>query len=271
MYKIFTKIEKSRVFFNIVLLAIIMNAFLIGVQATIKNELVDDVQYIILFVFIVEIIIRWLARDSVISFIKNPWNWFDLIIVSISLIPDSLFLDASSISALRVIRVFRVLRLFKAFPELQLMVKVLLRSFKSVLYAGALLLVFMYIYSIIGVILFKGSTTVVTAHSDFIDPFGSISEAFFSLFRVTTGEDWTDLRYDMMTSISGGASLLVINIYYISWYILSAFILMNIVFGAIITNYERIYSESKGDKNESLDLLNKISILESKIDKLIDK
>ena len=160
-----------------------------------------------------------------------------------------------------------MIRLFKAFPELQLMVRVLLKSLKSVAYAGLLLIIFMYIYSIIGVIIFKGHTTIVTAHTDFIDPFGSIGEAFFSLFNVTIG--WTDLRYDLMGKNSN-LSHLIINIYYLTWYVLSAFLLINIVFGAIINNYEIIYNENIREKDieEREDTSVSIKSIEAKVEEL---
>ena len=259
------KVSQSNLFSNAIVVIILINAVLIGFQATIDNLVIDYIQRFILGIFIIEIFIRWFGKNTVREYTTNFWNWFDIILVLISLIPPDIFTDASAVSALRVLRVFRVLRLFKAFPELQLMIKVLLKSFKSVSYAGLLLLIFMYIYSIIGVILFKGDTTVVTAHIDAIDPFGNILESFFSLFRVSTGEDWTDLRYDLLNN-NVKTSPLIVNIYFLSWYILSAFLLMNIVFGSIINNYEVVYSK---DKKDSSKLTEKIEELENKIDILI--
>lgn len=267
------KIAQSKKFSNFITLIILINAILIGVQTEIDNALINGVQSAILIIFILEIFIRWFGRTSTKEYVNSYWNWFDIIIVLIALIPTSIFADGAALSALRVARVFRVIRMFKAFPELQLLVKVLLRSFQSVYFACLLLLVFMYMYSVIGVTLFRGVTTVVTAYSDSIDPFGNILEAFFSLFRVTTGEDWTDLRYDLMMETSS----LMVNVYFISWYVLSAFLLINIVFGAIINNYEVVYNEeiessgeddSEGAINDPL--LTKINALEAKIDTLIN-
>ena len=266
---IFKKIANSNLFSNFIVAIIIINAILIGVQTEVDNSLINSVQHTILVIFILEIFIRWFGKESVNEYISNYWNWFDIAIVLIALIPTSLFADGAALSALRVARVFRVIRMFKAFPELQLLVKVLLRSFHSVYFACLLLLVFMYMYSVIGVTLFRDVTTVVTAHSATIDPFGNVIEAFFSLFRVTTGEDWTDLRYDMIES----TSYYLVNIYFISWYVLSAFLLVNIVFGAIINNYEVVYSEEvehADDEELSKDpLLEKIGSLEAKMDALL--
>ena len=262
------KIAHSNWFSNFITVIIIINAILIGVQTEVDNIVINEIQRFILWIFILEIFIRWFGKNSTHEYVNNYWNWFDITIVSIALIPTEWFADGAALSALRVARVFRVIRMFKAFPELQLLVRVLLRSFQSVYFACLLLLVFMYMYSVIGVTLFRGLTTVETAHSSNVDPFGNILEAFFSLFRVTTGEDWTDLRYDLMLQTSN----FMINTYFVSWYVLSAFLLINIVFGAIINNYEIVYSEEAG-KNEdgefSDPLIKKINVLEAKIDSLV--
>ena len=265
------KIAHANWFSNLITVIIIINAILIGVQTEISSVIIDNIQHAILVIFILEILIRWFGRSSTQQYVSNYWNWFDITIVLIALIPPSIFADGAALSALRVARVFRVIRMFKAFPELQLLVKVLLRSFQSVYFACLLLLVFMYMYSVIGVTLFRGMTTVETAHSDHTDPFGNIMEAFFSLFRVTTGEDWTDLRYDLMVVTSN----FMVNTYFISWYVLSAFLLINIVFGAIINNYEIVYAEEASDTEENTELedplLEEIKALEMKIDSLIAK
>ena len=262
------KLAHSDLFSNIIVAAIIINALLIGVQTLTDNVIVNTVQHLMLGIFIAEIFIRWFGRKSTKSYLENYWNWFDITIVLIALIPPSIFSDGPALSTLRVIRVFRVIRIFKAFPDLQLVIRVLLVSFKSVYYTCFLLLIFMYIYSVIGVTLFKGVTTVVTAYVDDLDPFGNIFEAFFSLFRVTTGEDWTDLRYDLMA----GTSKLLVDGYFLSWYILSAFLLVNIVFGAIINNYEVIYGQEQktAEYNEKQRLVEKINLIESKIDQLLE-
>jgi len=36
------------------------------------------------------------------------------------------------------------------------------------------------------------------------DPFGTLGEAVFTLFRELTGEDWTDLRYNHITAYELG-------------------------------------------------------------------
>ena len=73
---------------------------------------------------------------------------------------------------------------------------------------------FYFVSLAIGIILFEGQMTVVNSDNQVIDPYGSIGETFFSLFRITTGEDWTDLRYELL---GRGKSDLVVNLYHVSW------------------------------------------------------
>ena len=63
---------------------------------------------------------------------------------------------------------------------------------------------------------------------------------------------------------------MLINIYYLTWYVLSAFLLINIVFGAIINNYEIIYNENIREKDieEREDTSVSIKSIEAKVEEL---
>lgn len=71
----------------------------------------------------------------------------------------------------------------------------------------------------------------------------------FILFRALTGEDWTDLRYNLITASQHGVvkvSLTVIT----SYHILSAFLRLNLIVGAIVNNYQiAMDNENKEEKN----------------------
>ena len=128
--------------------------------------------------------------------------------------------------------------------------------------------IFIYLYAIIGVGLFKLPTpekmdkqelvryeefqkVAPNAPSNFPDPFGTLGEAMFTLFRELTGEDWTDLRYNHITAYEYGyikASPTIINVYHISWFILAAFLLLNLVTGTILNNYQLVMEYSHDEK-----------------------
>lgn len=258
---------------------IILNSVLIGVETYTDNLTVKMIQQGILYIFTFEILLRFIAARSIKEFFCDGWNVFDLTLVLIGYIPETLFASASMMTALRVLRVFRILRLLRTSKEIKLIVTVLVKSMTSMFYNLILFLIFVYLYAIAGVSMFRlpDPTTLEgeqlatyekfmevapNAPSNSPDPFGDLGEAIFTLFRELTGEDWTDLRYNHITASEYGlihVNSAVITTYHVSWFCLAAFLLLNLVTGAVINNYqiaidevdEKKKDEKKKDKSDS--------------------
>ena len=253
---------------------IILNSVLIGVETYTDNLTVKMIQQGILYIFTFEILMRFIAAESTKEFFCDGWNVFDLTLVLIGYIPETLFASASMMTALRVLRVFRILRLLRASKEIKLIVTVLVKSMTSMFYNLVLFLIFVYLYAIAGVSMFrlpdpstlegeqlanydKYMEVAPNAPSNSPDPFGNLGEAIFTLFRELTGEDWTDLRYNHITASEYGlihVNSAVITTYHVSWFCLAAFLLLNLVTGAVINNYQIAIDEEdekKKDKSDS--------------------
>lgn len=253
---------------------IILNSVLIGVETYTDNLTVMMIQQGILYIFTFEILLRFIAARSIKEFFCDGWNVFDLTLVLIGYIPETLFASASMMTALRVLRVFRILRLLRTSKEIKLIVTVLVKSMTSMFYNLILFLIFVYLYAIAGVSMFRlpDPTTLEgeqlakyekfmevapNAPSNSPDPFGDLGEAIFTLFRELTGEDWTDLRYNHITASEYGlihVNSTVITTYHVSWFCLAAFLLLNLVTGAVINNYQIAIDEvdeKKKDKSDS--------------------
>lgn len=246
-------------------LVILINSFLIGVETYHTSDTISVIQTLILYVFSIEILLRFLASPSVKEFFKDGWNIFDLSLVIIGYIPETMFENASAMMALRVLRVFRVLRLLRAAKEIKVIINVLLKSTTAMFYNVVLFAIFIYLFSIIGVGLFRlpdpetlsgkekeqyEKLVEVAPHAptNSPDPFGSLGEAMFTLFRELTGEDWTDLRYNHITAYELGVIKtppVVINLFHILWFVISAFLLLNLVTGAIINNYQAVMDKTE--------------------------
>ena len=268
--KLSKAISSNSIFELAITFVIIVNSVLIGVETYTSNSTISLIQSIILYIFTIEIILRFIAADSLKSFFKDGWNVFDLSLVIIGYIPEDISSDASAMMALRVLRVFRVLRLLRSAKEIKIIVNVLLASTKSMFYNLILFLIFIYLYAIAGVAMFRiPPVETMTAEekvkyeelqqvapnapSNSKYPFGSLDEAAYTLFRELTGDDWTDIRYNHITAHEYGlikTSPTIINIYHISWFCLSVFLLMNLVTGAIINNYQMAIEERKNQKEE---------------------
>jgi voltage-gated sodium channel len=261
----------SAKWFEILIVGIILaNCILIGVETYARHQWIHLVQTIILFLFTFEIIVRIIAAKNLKEFFISGWNNFDLFLVLISYVPESLFSNVSAVMMLRVLRIFRVLRLLRTSDEIKLIVSVLSKSFSALFYNGIFFFIFLYLFSIVGVSLFKlpdysalspemqaqyallmndASNTPVCSP----DPYGTLSESMFTLFRALTGEDWTDLRYNLVKASEYrliSASSVVITTFHVVWFVLAAFLLLNLVVGAIVNNYQVIMEESRERKRK---------------------
>lgn len=187
------KIAESSWFNNFILAVILAAGVVVGIQtygeqvAHLK-ELLFVLDQIILFIFLVEIVIKMTAEGSKPwRYFYDGWNVFDFSIVAVCyaamFFPDT---QGAYVAVLRLARVLRVFRLVQAIPDLRLLVNTLIKSIPSIGYIGILLSVIFYIYATMGVFLFSGNDPV---------HFGNLQLSLLSLFRVVTLEDWTNIMY----------------------------------------------------------------------------
>ncbi|MBR5594895.1 MAG: ion transporter [Alistipes sp.] len=264
------RVTTAKVFELIITLIIIANSLLIGVETYTSSTTISNIQSIILGIFTLEILMRFIAADSLKSFFTDGWNIFDLTLVIIGYIPASLVSNGAAMLSLRVLRVFRVLRLLRASKGIKVMVNALIKSFSALFYNLIFFLIFVYLFAIVGTTLFKLPDPATlneeqqakyelyleiapNAPTNSPDPYGTLDESMFTLFRALTGEDWTDLRYNLNTASDLGlvpVSNSIITLFHVVWFILSAFLLLNLVVGAIVSNYQTAMDESKQQKQE---------------------
>lgn len=265
----------NRWFEHFITFIIVLNCFLIGVETYHTNETITFVQNTILGIFTIEILLRFIAADGIKAFFSNGWNVFDLSLVLVCFIPESAVSNGTTLMALRVLRVFRVLRLLRSAKEIKLIVTVLIKSLSALFYNVIFFFIFIYLFAIVGVSLFRLPTpeqmteeqrvkyeefmkVAPNAPSNSPDPFGSLDESFFTLFRELTGEDWTDVRYNLITASEYGlikVNSTIVTSYHVIWFIVSAFLLLNLVVGAIVNNYQVVMEQSKKEKERN----NKVS------------
>ena len=264
------KLTTAKWFEISITIVILVNSILIGIETYVSDPTIALIQKIVLGIFTVEIIARFIAADSIKEFFTNGWNIFDLSLVLIGYIPETLFANGSAMMALRVLRVFRVMRLLRAAKGIKVMVSALVKSFSALFYNLIFFLIFVYLFAIVGVSLFKLPDPATLSGQDLAqyeklmevapnspgnspDPYGTLDEAMFTLFRALTGEDWTDLRYNLNTASELGVikvNTIVVTTFHVIWFILSAFLLLNLVVGAIVNNYQAAMEEAEDTKKK---------------------
>lgn len=263
-------ISNNRVFELFIIAVILINSLLIGVETYTVNPTITLIQNIILGIFTVEILMRYVAAPDNKTFFTGGWNIFDLSLVLIGYIPEELMPNASMAMAFRVLRVFRVLRLLRTCKEIKLIISVLVKSLSALFYNLMFYCIFLYLFAIIGVSVFKlpQEDTLPPAeqvqYTEYInnaphapgnaaDPYGTLDESMFTLFRVMTGDDWSDVRYNLITASECGVvkvSPTFITVYHVLWFVISAFLLLNLVVGAILNNYQVVMDSIKKEEKE---------------------
>ncbi len=284
-YRVLARRIVENKWFNLgIMFLIILNGLLIGVQ-TYPNtpDYIQVIQLIILFIFFMEIVIRWKGRTSTEEYIADRWNLFDIFILVIGVIPEvaDIVLESDSeskniLSTLRILRVIQLTRSIRAIGELQLLIGVLVKSIRSLSYIAVLFSLIMYIYAIIGVTLFKNRDYANSEHLELTlsnpDPYGDLGEAFFTLFRIMTGEDWTDLRYNLLSNehtrrrkkgprdsnedledkmyTVPETSNMTVTFYHVSWMVIAAYLLINLVIGAIVNNFQLVLDAQREEEEK---------------------
>ncbi len=232
MLQRFLKNLRNSTSFNVfIIVAIIFSSLLVFVDTwhgvDYKRNLLWD--WIITAIFTGEAFIKIGAEGRKPSrYFKDGWNVFDFIIVIICYFPSISFL-----------RVFRTLRLISASKKLKLWVEAMLRSLPNISYVFLILLLFFFVYGVIGVYLFGEK-----------DPFyfGSLRNSLISLLRIVTLSDWTDIMYVHIfmgyNPLNGTAENMANNtyqsvkigglIYFVSFIITCVFMLLNMFTGVIV-------------------------------------
>jgi voltage-gated sodium channel len=209
---------------------IILNAITLGLQTydgvdeRVGEELrrLDD---IFLAVFVVELAIRLIAygrRPG--DFFTNGWNLFDAVVVGAAFVPAF----GANATLLRVVRVLRVARIVSVLPDLRIVLRGVVRSIAPIGAVAFLLLVTFYIYAMFGWILFRDENP---------KEWGNVGYGMLTLFEVLTLEDWVDVM-DRGMEIHPWSW-----IFFISFVLVTAFIILNIVIAVVITSVEEARRE----------------------------
>ena len=263
----------SRKFELFIMFIILINCVAIGMETYGQRQVLTNINFVCLIIYTIEISLRFTVRESLKGFFTDGWNLFDLFVVVAGYIPESVTDSGALIAAIRVLRVFRILKLFKTNLELRLIISVMIRSMRALTYNAMVMLIFMYVFAIAGIYMFRlPSPDTATPEQKVLmeelmqqaphapanadDPYGTLPEAMFTLLRCMSGDDWTDLRYNLITASRMkliDVPPVVVAIFHIFWYVFAAFLLINLVVGAVINNYQMIMDTEKKNIKEISD------------------
>lgn len=195
----FFRIADSLIYQRIIFFCIIANTvvlFLKWYEQGSKFDLAsEDLNYIFTAIFSIEAIIQLIAIEPRVYF-SDGWNIFDTVIILGSVL--SIFISANTsleirgvITILRSFRILRLLRLIKRGNSLRLIFNTFVITLHSLANIGGLLLLFIFMYSILGMIIF--GTVKRNGLMNFYINFENFYNAFITLFIVATGDSWNSI------------------------------------------------------------------------------
>jgi voltage-gated sodium channel len=228
----------SILFRGSIVAVILANAIVIGLSTydgieRQAGELLDLLNEVFLWVFVVELLIRIAAHGSrPQDFFRNPWNVFDFLVISLAFFQPL----RKSATLLRMARLMRIVRMASVLPAFRAMLVGMVRSAPAVAGMTLLILLVIYVYGMIGWAMFSESAP---------DHWGSIGASMLTLFTVLTLEGWNDVLYEGQ-EIRPGAW-----VYFVSYVMLVSFMLLNVMMAFLMSSIDRAREEDQISKAES--------------------
>jgi voltage-gated sodium channel len=258
-------IVEAPIFRGVVIAAILLAGVLAGLETSAAlmdrfGQLFRLLDNVVLTIFVGEAALKIASHGArPWGYFKDGWNVFDFTIVVLCLLPAS----GPFATVLRLARTLRLLRLVSTLPKLQLLVGALLRSLSSMGYVSLLLGLLFYIYAVAGVHLF-GSGDALN--------FGSIAAALFTLFRIVTLDNWSEIFALQLTQPMPIKAVA----YFTSFVVFGTMIILNLFIGIIMNSMAEMHdeiakTEDESQQNRRKDLDEEIRGLEAEAEKLAVK
>ncbi|XP_038268734.2 voltage-dependent R-type calcium channel subunit alpha-1E isoform X3 [Dermochelys coriacea] len=258
-----------------------------------RNKVLRYFDYVFTGVFTFEMIIKMIDQGLILqdgSYFRDLWNILDFIVVVGALVAFALATnkgrDIKTIKSLRVLRVLRPLKTIKRLPKLKAVFDCVVTSLKNVFNILIVYKLFMFIFAVIAVQLFKGKFFYCTDSSkdtekdcigNYVDHeknkmevkcrewkrhefhYDNIIWALLTLFTVSTGEGWPQvLQHSVdVTEEDRGPSRsnrMEMSIFYVVYFVVFPFFFVNIFVALIIITFQeqgdKMMEECSLEKNE---------------------
>lgn len=219
--KVRNLVEKPA-FTNTILGVIIFNAITLGMSTspTLMAKMggfLSIVDNMVLGIFVFELALKFFAYRM--EFFKNAWNIFDLLVVSIGLLPDR-----DGLSALRGLRVIRAMRLLSVVPQMRAVVQALLDALPGM---GAVIIMLSIVYYVFAVM------ATLMYGPVFDEWFGTLGRSLYTLFQIMTLESWSmGIVRPVMLEFPRAW------VFFVPFIIITAFSVLNLFIGLLVNTMQ---------------------------------
>jgi len=174
---------------------------------------------------------KWLA---------DKMNYMDGTIVLLSLVEMIFMSGGGALSALRAVRIFRVFRvlrvarLLRGLKSMMQIIDVIQRSISSFVYLAMLLMLFIFIYALLGMQIFGGAFKDPEVVGTVRYNYDSFISAFITAFILLTTEHWNSV---MFFAFSGETTQALIAIYFVSCIFIGNWMLLNLFLAILLDSF----------------------------------
>lgn len=231
-------IVRSRLFDFAIASVIILNAVYIGVESDFSDEESGNLAWYMCEVFftlffLAELVLRIVAARTLRICFSDSWHVFDTCLVVLSC-ADSFILTFISwnsqldtvrlLRLIRLLRVARLFRLFRFFRTLWTLVAGIVEALITLLWTWVLYGMLVYLFSIVA------ARAIGKNDATMEEYFGTVPRSMFTLFQITTTEDWVSISRSSMSIQPWTGAFFVLYLY------VTTFAAMNVVVAVIVEN-----------------------------------
>uniref|UniRef100_A0A8B9ZL68 Voltage-dependent L-type calcium channel subunit alpha n=2 Tax=Anas TaxID=8835 RepID=A0A8B9ZL68_ANAPL len=234
-------------------------------QSKLFNDAMDIMNMVFTGVFTVEMVLKLIAFKPK-GYFSDAWNTFDSLIV-IGSIVDVVLSEADvsipqntennsedsariSITFFRLFRVMRLVKLLSRGEGIRTLLWTFIKSFQALPYVALLIAMLFFIYAVIGMQVFGKVAMRDNNQINRNNNFQTFPQAVLLLFRCATGEAWQEIMlaclpgkrcdpesdYNPGEEYTCGSNFAII--YFISFYMLCAFLIINLFVAVIMDNFD---------------------------------
>ncbi|XP_052425512.1 voltage-dependent L-type calcium channel subunit alpha-1D-like isoform X5 [Carassius gibelio] len=267
----FWYVVNSTGFEYIMFVLILLNTICLAIQhygqSELFNYVMDILNMVFTAVFTVEMLLKLIAFKPR-HYFTDAWNTFDALIVVGSVVDIAITevnpteapqVDESgntedsariSITFFRLFRVMRLVKLLSRGEGIRTLLWTFIKSFQALPYVALLIAMLFFIYAVIGMQVFGKIAMVDHTQINRNNNFQTFPQAVLLLFRCATGEAWQEIMlacmpgklcdpesdYNPGEEMTCGSNFAII--YFITFYMLCAFLIINLFVAVIMDNFD---------------------------------
>lgn len=190
-------------------------------------------------IFTVELVLKVIGL-GVKNYVIDKMNIFDAVIVILSLVDlisstEGATRAISAFRSVRIFRVFRVLRvtrLLRVLDFMQVIIHVVSKSLSSFGYIALLLVLFIFIYALLGMQLYQGQLN--NQGLGVRQNFDTFQASVLAVFQLLTLENWGDI---LLVTFNSSVNSIVTILYLISWVLIGNYVILNLFLAILLDGF----------------------------------